>query len=373
MTNWYAIYAYTLGVSFVIAALLTELMRTLALRWHFMDHPGERKMQTTPVPLLGGVAIFITFNVVIFVNLVLLEPVQRFGFEWLELNVLSFFGGDVVWKLLGLGLGGLIIFALGLVDDLWTLSPEKKLLGQVLAALAVVACGIRVDLFIPQLWEAGWAVTLLSSLATMFWIIMLINSMNFLDNMDGLCAGVSIVAAVSMFVTLMPQDTFVCALLAVFVGSVAGFLFHNFNPARIYMGDAGSMFCGYLLATTAVLATFYTEQTPSRVAVLAPLVALSVPIFDILSVVIIRLRHGESIMKGDKRHFSHRLVNMGMSPRQAVEFIYLVAGLTGLSAVLLRQVRGWGIVLILSQVVGLYALIALLMNTGNSQRRGPAD
>jgi UDP-GlcNAc:undecaprenyl-phosphate GlcNAc-1-phosphate transferase len=135
------------------------------------------------------------------------------------------------------------------------------------------------------------------------------------------------------------------------------------------MGDAGAMFCGYVLATVAILGTFYTrETTPSRVALAAPFLALSVPVFDTLSVVYIRWRRGESIMKGDKRHFSHRLVEIGMTPRQAVEFIYLVAGVAGLGAVLLPHVDRMGTVVVLAQVVGVYCLIVLLMNTGNGKR-----
>ncbi|MDZ4857826.1 MAG: MraY family glycosyltransferase, partial [Candidatus Hydrogenedentes bacterium] len=185
--------------------------------------------------------------------------------------------------------------------------------------------------------------------------------------MDGLSAGVSAIAALSFFACVLPSNqTFVCVLLMVFAGSVAGFLYHNFSPARIYMGDAGAMFCGYILATVAVLGTFYSASaTPSRVALVAPVLALSVPIFDTISVVYIRWRNGESIMKGDKRHFSHRLVSIGMTPRQAVEFIYLVGAVTGLGAALLPHVDFTGTLIVMAQALGLYLLIVLLMNSGN--------
>lgn len=369
MTNWYLIYAYALGLSFVVSAVLTSVMRRAAMRWRILDHPGERKMQQSPMPLLGGVAIFATFNLVIFVNLLLLKPVRLFGFDWLELHVFSFLGGDVKWKLLGLSLGGCVMFALGLVDDLKALRPEAKLAGQIAAALIVVLSGIRLDLFIPDVWDSVWTVRLVSGLATMLWIILMTNAMNFLDNMDGLCAGVSVIAAVSMFVSLAPQDTFVCVLLAVFAGAAAGFLYHNLSPARIFMGDSGALFCGYVLAVAPVLATFYTEGSPSRVAVLAPLVALSVPLFDTGGVIFLRWRSGESIMKGDKRHFSHRLVAAGMTPRRAVEFIFLVTAVTGLGAVLLRQLDLWGSMIILAQVAGIFGLIVLLMNVNHNKNR----
>ena len=368
MLYWYAIYASGLVVAFAVSAVLTEGVRRAALGLRILDHPGERKMQRTPVPLLGGIAIIATFYLVIAASLIILAPVQQLQLDWIQRNVFGFLGPDIYWKLTGLVGGGMIIFLLGLVDDIRALSPEKKLLGQIAAALALVFCGVRLDLFLPQLGAPDWVTNLLASGITMIWVIFMVNSLNFLDNMDGLCAGVSAIAAGSMFLSVMPQDTFVCVLLSVFAGSVCGFLFHNFSPARIYMGDAGSMFCGYILATSAVLATFYTELNPTRVAVTAPVVALSVPIFDTLSVIWIRWRHGESIMKGDKRHFSHRLVDGGMSPKQAVVFIYLVTGLTGLSSVLLRQAGPAGTIVILTQVVGIFGLIALLMSADSRGR-----
>jgi UDP-GlcNAc:undecaprenyl-phosphate GlcNAc-1-phosphate transferase len=135
------------------------------------------------------------------------------------------------------------------------------------------------------------------------------------------------------------------------------------------MGDAGAMFCGYILATVALLGTFYTGEGGSRVAVAAPLLALCVPLFDTLSVVYIRWKRGESIMKGDKRHFSHRLVELGMTPRQAVEFIYLVAAVAGLGAALLPQVGTGGTIIILAQTAGLFLLIVLLMQAGARKAR----
>jgi UDP-GlcNAc:undecaprenyl-phosphate GlcNAc-1-phosphate transferase len=355
--NWYLIFAYALGVSFLVSIVLTDVVRRLATRWGVLDHPGERKVHVTPIPLMGGVAIFLTFCTVIGVNLLILVPAQRLGDYWLEDNILSFLGANVKWKLAGLFGGGAVVFVLGVVDDLRALRPEMKLIGQILAGLILVLSGVRLDLFIPNVW--------LSGAITLGWVVMMTNAMNLLDNMDGLSGGVSTIAAFSFFLCLWPHgDAFVCVLLMVFAGSVAGFLYHNLSPARIFMGDAGAMFCGYVLASVAVLGTFHTAETPSRAAVAAPLVALSVPIFDTLSVMYIRWRRGESIMKGDKRHFSHRLVDLGMSPRQAVEFILLMAAVTGLGAALLPQVGKLGTGIVLTQTIGVFLLIVLLMNAG---------
>lgn len=374
LTNWYLIFAAALAESFFISLGLTALMRWASHRWQFVDHPGHRKIHVQPIPVLGGVAIFSTFNLVIFGNLLLLEPASLMGFDWIKENVVRFLGEGTWRPLIGVVGGSALIFALGVVDDLKALRPESKLIGQIIAALVLVLSGIRLEVFaepllmhVPGIRELDpetvrtigvW----LSSGLTMFWVIMMTNSMNFLDNMDGLAGGVSIIAALSFFICILPhEEYFICTMLMVFAGSVGGFLYHNFNPARIFMGDSGAMFCGFLLATVAVLGTFYTESISSRAAIAAPLLALSVPIFDTLSVVFIRWRNGESIMKGDKRHFSHRLVDLGMSPRQAVEFIYLVAAINGLGGALLARVGIAGTIVILFQVVGLFSLIVLLM------------
>jgi UDP-GlcNAc:undecaprenyl-phosphate GlcNAc-1-phosphate transferase len=360
--NWYLVYAYALGSSFVLAVALTTLVRTLAIRWNLVDHPGERKIHSEAKPLLGGVAIFVTFYAIIAVNVLLLQFVGPLGFEWLQLHAFNFLGDDVKLKLVGIFGGGLIIFILGLVDDIKVLNPEQKLVGQITAGLVLVCCGIRLDLFIENIW--------ISSAVTIVWVVLMTNSLNFLDNMDGLCGGISVIAAFSFFLcALATGETFISAMLMVFAGSVAGFLFHNLNPARIFMGDAGAMFCGYILATIAVLTTFYTPDSLSRVAVAAPLLALSVPIFDTLSTVFIRWRKGESIMKGDKRHFSHRLVQLGMAEPQAVEFIYLVAAVNGLGAALLHQVSLAGTIIILAQALGIFSLIVILMNANKNGDR----
>jgi UDP-GlcNAc:undecaprenyl-phosphate GlcNAc-1-phosphate transferase len=185
--------------------------------------------------------------------------------------------------------------------------------------------------------------------------------MNFLDNMDGLCGGVTVIACLSFFLCVQTNDTLVRVLLMLLAGATGGFLYHNLAPARIFMGDAGAMFNGYMLATVTVLGTFHVETTPSRIAVAAPLIALSVPLFDTLSVVWIRWRLGQHIMLGDKRHFSHRLVELGMTPRRAVEFIFMVAAVLGLGAALLPLVDLGGTLIILAQTAGVYMLIVILM------------
>lgn len=368
-TNWYLVYAVTLGLSFGISMGLTSVMRHLALRWRILDHPGDRKTQKRPVPLLGGIAIVVTFYIMVMGSLLLVQPVREFGIQWLETHVFQFLGKDHEIKLLGISAGGILIALLGLTDDLQTLRPWLKLLGQCVAAAVLVLSDMKLNLFSEE-WLGGGTAEFASAFFTILWVVFLTNSMNLLDNMDGLSAGVAAIAAFSFFIcALRTDEAFICVLLMVFAGSVLGFLIHNLHPARIYMGDAGAMFCGYILATISILITFYDESTPSRVAIVAPLLALSVPIFDTVSVVYIRWRAKVPIFQGDRRHFSHRLVNIGMTQQQAVEFIYLVAAVTGLGAGLLRQVNTVGTIIIMAQTFGLFLLLVLIMSAGNKRWR----
>ncbi len=369
MRTEYVIYGWGLGLSFFVAVGLTALVRVLALRWSIMDQPGHRKMHHRPIPLLGGVAIVATFYAILLGAFLTVYLSDQLGMAWVRTHLLTFLGEDAFGRIIGILLGASLIFLLGVVDDLKSLTPWLKLVGQIVAAAALVAFDVRIELFVLSN-------PILSALVTMFWVILLTNSLNFLDNMDGLCGGVSIIAAVSFFLCVQPDDYLVRFILVVFAGAVGGFLYHNLSPARIFMGDAGSMFNGYILATTAVLGTYHVQATaghpgtPSYSAVAAPLLALSVPLFDTFSVIYIRWRNGESIMKGDKRHFSHRLVDLGMTPRQAVEFIFLVAAVLGLGGALLPKLGRSGTIIIIAQTVGVFLLIVLLMNAGRRNPKG---
>jgi UDP-GlcNAc:undecaprenyl-phosphate GlcNAc-1-phosphate transferase len=356
----YLAYSYSFVVSLLVAAGCTALMRTLALRWGVLDHPGERKAQVSPVPLLGGAAIVGAFYTVVILHLVLLLLLDRFGLTYVEGFLDEALGHGSKGKLLGILAGGLVIFALGLIDDLRNLNPWAKLAGQVLAAALLVFSNVRIELFVLS---NPW----LSALVTIFWVVLLTNAMNFLDNMDGLCGGVALIAALSFFLCVVPFEPLVRYLLLIFAGVMVGFLYHNLSPARIYMGDAGALFCGYFLATIAVLGTFHVEGTP-RIAVAAPLLALAVPLFDMASVLVIRWRQGKPLMKGDRQHFSHRLVDLGMTPREAVEFIFLVAGIIGLGAAFLPHLDAKGTAILVVQTLGVFMMIVLLMRAGKGRR-----
>jgi len=360
---WWLIYIYVFAVSAAVAAVLTLAARAVSVKLRIYDHPGERKLQDKPVPMLGGAAMLATYVIVPGVSLLLLRVFNGapFAREWAQDQIVAFLGSAVYVKLFGLLGGAVIIFIVGLVDDVRHLGPGLKLVGQIVAGLVLVLSGIRLELFIPSVVVGG--------ALTIFWIVLMTNSMNLLDNMDGLAAGVTGIAALMFFLAVAPLgQTFTSVMFLMVAGTMMGFLFHNFNPATIFMGDAGSMLCGYMLASLAVVGTFYdTGSSPTRVAVVVPLLALGVPLFDTLSVVFIRLRSGESIVRGDKRHFSHRLVAFGMTQKQAVVFIYLVAVVVGLGATRLSTLGIAGVVTVIAQAVGVFAIVALLM-ANNRQR-----
>lgn len=361
----YLIYVYALCVTFFLSMFLTAVMRRVAWKFDILDHPGERKVHSAPMPLMGGVAIVVSFFLVVLTHIAAFRLMRVLGTPGPEQNVLDFLGEGAQVKVAGILAGALMVFVLGVVDDLKALGAWTKLVGQIGAALVLVASGMRIEAFvITNFW--------VSAAVTVFWVVMITNSLNFLDNMDGLCGGVAMIAAMSFFLAVDPDESLVRLVLMVFAGAVGGFLYHNLSPARIFMGDAGSMFNGFMLATVSLLGTFHSASTESPIAVAAPLFALSVPLFDTISVVFIRWRAGVPLMKGDKRHFSHRLVNLGMSRRQAVEFIFLVAGVVGLGGALLPQLSRFGTGIIIAQTVGVFLLIVLLMNAGQKEI-GDAD
>lgn len=284
----------------LLAFLVTPLTRILARRVGMIDQPGLRKAHRSPIPLMGGLAIFTAF----------LLSFLFFGFdEWLN-------------KGLGIVGGATLLFATGLWDDRFGLRARIKFAAQFLAAVALIATGVQVRLF--GLWWLDWPITLL-------WVVGITNAVNFMDNMDGLAAGISAVGAVSFFVlAALEGQGLVASLAAMLFGSAAGFLFYNFAPAISFMGDAGSLTLGFLLAVLGIEIQF--KEFPLTSTWMAPIVVLGVLIFDTTLVSLSRTRRGRSVFQGGSDHTSHRLVQVGMSPPRAVLTLYVVAGGLGLLA-----------------------------------------
>jgi UDP-GlcNAc:undecaprenyl-phosphate GlcNAc-1-phosphate transferase len=348
---------------------LTPWAKRLAIKFKVLDYPGERKLQEEPVPLLGGLAIFLAFLATIVVNvLVLLVIKSSPGF----LNFLPSEVGSTLMRnlprflrvlpqLIGILLGGIVILLLGLIDDIKGLKPETKILGQVLVILPLVTLGVRITLFIPNFY--------ISSLITLLWMLAIINAFNLLDNMDGLTTGVGlIVCFICFIVTAQQHQTFTSIAILAFAGALLGFLRYNFNPAKIFLGDAGSMFIGYMLAVLTITVSYYKEGFPTHLPVVMPILILAVPIFDTLSVISIRIKRKEPIFGGDKNHFSHRLVALGFSQRGAVLFIYLISFCLGITATLLTQVNILGGIIIFIQAALVLSIIALLESVARREK-----
>lgn len=283
----------------------TPLVRRLALRYAVVDSPSGRKIHSAPVPLLGGAAIYISFVL-----------------------VLVFFGDRFyISQFVGIFVGATFMSLMGVIDDRWGLGSYVKLLGQLLAAGILVLSGVQIQIF------GGW----LDVAVTMLWVVGVTNAMNLLDNMDGLSGGVAMIAAV--FFTLlaaMSRQYLVGALAAALAGACAGFLIYNWNPAHIFMGDAGSLFLGFLLAAVAIKLRFPSNSV--TVTWMIPLLVLAVPIFDTTLVFVSRLRRGKNpLTTPGKDHLSHRLARLTGSRREAVLLCYLLAGAIGLLAIFLTQ------------------------------------
>lgn len=360
--------------SMCIAWTSAYAVRALARRLGLIDKPGHRKVHDVPVPTGGGLAIWLGIVVPLAAGQIALGWLTagsgQTAAAWrLPQHVAVHLPGLVeqsgrLWTLLA---GGTVLLILGLIDDRRGLDWKLRLGVQTAVAAATVALGWRATLFLD--------VPLVTGVLSVLWIVGLVNSFNMLDNMDGLSAGVAAIAA-AMLATVMllagnpvtnqPQY-FVGGFLLVLVGALVGFLGHNRPPARLFMGDAGAYLIGYLLAAATLSATFAGGDDVRGHAVLAPLCVMAVPLYDTATVVLIRLRAGRSPFVGDKSHFSHRLVELGMTKTQAVLTIYLATATCGLGALLLHQVRASGALIILLLVACVLVLVGILETTGRRE------
>ena len=289
----------------IIVIVSTPFAKRAALRLGFIDHPSERRVHTSPLPRLGGVAIYLGCIFALLLS-------DRFYMS----------------QLVSIMISATIVSFLGIWDDFKTLKPLIKLGGQTLAGLILIYSGIKIN-FLP--YES------LNVIATLLWVITITNALNLLDNMDGLSGGVATIACIFYFlISVMTGQYLVASLAAALIGACLGFLYYNFNPASIFMGDSGSLFIGFLLATIGIKLRF-----PSNVAFvtwMVPVVVLGLPLFDTTLVVISRLRRGlNPLTTPGKDHVSHRLVKMGATQREAVLILYLVCCCFGLTAMFLMH------------------------------------
>ncbi len=353
--------------SLAIALAGGRLARQVCPRLGLLDHPGTRKIHAAPVPTGGGLAVWLAVVLPLAVGQFALWLLVRSDSPsaWLPAFVAPHLPGlweqsGRLWVMLA---GGTVLMLLGLADDRRGLDWRFRLAAQTAVAAVMVALGWRLTVFVD--------VPSLTAVLSVLWIVGLVNSFNMLDNMDGLSAGVAAIGAAMLAAVMLlaPDPTtnqpqlFIGGLLLVLAGALVGFLWHNRPPAQLFLGDAGAYFTGYLLAMCTLMATFSGGSVP-RHAILAPLCVLAVPLYDTMSVVVIRLRQGRSPFHADKSHFSHRLVELGMTTRQAVLTIYLATATCGLGAFLLHQVNTSGAFIVLLMVACVLLLVAILEHAG---------
>lgn len=297
----------------IIAFATTPLVKTLAQKVGAIDVPTDgRRMHTVPIPRLGGLAIFLGFL----------------------LSVLLFVKIDQ--QLQGILLGAVVIVVLGIVDDIMPLPALLKLVVQIVAALIVVYHGTVItamtnpNLFSdnPYLALGGWSIPI-----TVIWIVAITNAVNLIDGLDGLAVGVSSIAAFSLLViAVIVSEQNIAVLMAALAGACIGFMPYNLNPAKIFMGDTGATFLGFILATMSIQGLFKFYAVVSFVV---PFLILGLPIFDTIVAIMRRVLHGKNPMSADRGHVHHRLIDMGFNQKQTVTILYMMSGILGLSAVVL--------------------------------------
>lgn len=332
--------------SFAIAMLVTlaatPIVKRLALHFGVVSEENDaRRMHHHAIPRMGGLAIFLGFVIALLV----------------------FYGSRMTAELWGVLLGALVLIILGVFDDKYALNPWIKLVIQFFAALIPTLFGVQFDRIMnifggPNVYiDFGW----FAYPITVVWIMGLINAVNWIDGLDGLAAGISCISALSMFlVSLIIGDPLVAGVLLVLAGSCMGFLPYNMNPAKIFMGDTGSMFLGYMLAVMSILGMF---KFYAIVSFAVPFLVVGLPLFDSVFTIIRRLFNGKSPFYADRGHIHHRLIDLGLNTKQAVMILYLVSGALGITAVVLTssgELRAMLFVVILILAVIAAAVIRMI-------------
>ncbi len=361
-----------MGLTLIPAAIISAVaiypIRRHAGRLGLVAKPGGHSTHVNVTPLGGGLGIWagivITFAAgTVVVGLLRQSPdLQSHVPAFLSVHLDGVWSRcGQLWALMG---AGTTLVVLGFIDDRRGVHPWIRLAIEfAVSGFVVYGLGFGLTAFIGIEW--------LTNLLSILWIVGLINSFNMLDNMDGLSGGVAAIISASMAIVMlltpesgsMVSQLFVAALLLVVLGSLLGFLWHNRPPATIFMGDAGSYLVGFLIAVAMLMATYAGNINHRPHAVLAPLCVMAVPLYDMTTVLWIRIREGRSPFVGDRSHFSHRLVDLGLSRTQAVLTIYLVTGTCGIAAVLLTTVSIFQAVMVIGVVLCMLSLVIILEST----------
>jgi UDP-GlcNAc:undecaprenyl-phosphate GlcNAc-1-phosphate transferase len=301
------------GKAFIVAVILTPILRDIFRSYNILDRPGQRKVHAHPIPRVGGIPIAIAYGL------------SLVSFSGSGFSLVS--DGLPVWKLIP---GAAMVFATGLVDDFFTLKPLYKLAGQIVAAGLVFWSGLRIETIADKALP-GW----LSLSLTVFWLLLATNAFNLIDGLDGLCAGVGLVAtlALSAAALLHGNQQLAHATLPL-AGALLGFLCYNLSPATVFLGDSGALLIGFLLGCYGMI---WTTKTATMISMLVPLLALSVPLLDVSLAVMRRFLRNQPIFGADRSHIHHRLLDQGLTPRRAVLVLYVFAAGAAAFALLLSS------------------------------------
>jgi len=360
--------AALLAGAFMCSALLTALARGIAPRMGLVAYPKADRYHRSIIPLGGGLAIFGTLAFFIAAAAVTMRFLIAPGHLGWLVNRLNINPADFLHRsdeLLVILLCATILFVVGLWDDRRGLGPFPKLVVQfVVAGLAAYLADVRVEFFIES--------RIVTAALSAFWIVLIVNAFNFLDNMDGASAGMAAIASsVLLTAAAFNGQVFVGGLAIVFIGALLGFLLFNFPPASIFMGDAGSLVVGFFVALLTLRTTYYQQAgSGSWYPLLLPLIAMAVPLYDFTSVMLLRIRQGKSPFIGDTQHFSHRLKRQGLTDTQTVLTLYVATLCTGLGATFLYQVNLVGAILIVVQTLLIVAIIGIFESTAANGKKG---
>ena len=345
--NMYVLYVVGFVAALFLAILLTPFVKQLAIFVGAVDAPNERKVHSRIMPRLGGIAIFVAFAGGFFA----ISP----AFDSINANT--------AWGLL---IGGAIIAVTGALDDRFELSPKLKMLGIVAAACVIVAFDMRVSFINIPFVGTTHALEWLSVPLTIFWIVGVTNAINLIDGLDGLAAGVSAIAiSTIMVLAIMMGNVTVILLSAVILGSIIGFLFFNFHPARIFMGDSGALFLGFCIATLSILG--FKQAT--LVSFVIPLLIIAVPFSDTIFAIIRRKVNNKPWTTADKGHLHHCLLQLGFSHRNTVLLMYGVSTFFGLMAILLSQAALWVTVIAVIALLVVVTIAAELIGVIHKKKR----
>lgn len=325
----------TLFICFMASILLTPIVKKLAFKVGATDKPNQRKVHAKIMPRLGGLAIYLSF----IIGILILRPTDPN-----EPNAA-----------LAIVLGSLVIIITGMLDDMFELSAKYKLIGQLAAALIVVFYGGVTASFINLPFGGEIEFGFLAIPITIIWIVGITNAINLIDGLDGLAAGVSSIALITIsLMALIMGDGYVAAVASIVLFSTLGFLFYNFHPAKIFMGDTGALFLGYIISVLALLGF----KNVTLISFIVPIIILGVPISDTFFAIIRRIVNKKPLSAPDKSHLHHCLLGLGFSHRQTVLIIYALAAFFGLTAVIFSQAKVWGAFMVIAVLLILIEVFA---------------